>query len=227
MIDKKIIIKMYSPFFNNTSNFKIYNNKNIKIPFTKKEIDVIKLHFSSDIIYIDSYVAIVIMGVVGFKIFHSVKDDKFWIYLIDFKQPLDINKPIYFNKYSGNAIIATGEYDLEFLLKTVSTKNFFSIINQEFPFQFFCNFFKYQFLISVSSTNATALSYNEYLSFSNWYNKFKIRVRIIHGDITSKKTGINLFKNNVVIKPRAMYVKIKEEDEFLPNKSKKYYICFL
>lgn len=221
---------MTKDIFNlNNSNLNLYSK------FNKKEILKIKEIFKFNIIKITLDIVIIIFNKdYGIKILKLNKSsNKYLICLIKIVQPINIDKPVFFNQLDNDSNINFSTSNLDKIISIINSNYIFSRFISNIGLIFYFNSYnESKKIIQVTRTNPKFLSYNEYKKIINWYNKNKIYILLEekNNSLNSKNSNNldkqSILKKNNFFKFNKVFIKIKDNNDYITNKEKKYCICF-
>ncbi len=209
---------------NNYLNLKHNNwhNENKFIPLTVEEKYKLRDIFNSKIIFENNFL-LVKYNDKGYKIFHSESDKKYYLCIISFKEPIDLEKPIYFNVWKGNAIMKDWAFDIEGIIKIIQTNPLF--INTMLTKNcLYMNSYDINNRNILVSRTKKYFGYNEYLNFYKWYIKNFIWILLVEDfDVKRMESKIKVRYGKRI---KNIYVKIEENPKIIKNEQKNFLICF-
>ncbi|WP_342252163.1 hypothetical protein [Spiroplasma endosymbiont of Amphibalanus improvisus] len=164
------------------------NNSDVKeIPLTKKEQELLVKSFTYKIINRSELKFVIKDCHIGYHLFHSAQDQRYWTKVIVFDEPFNVKKPVFNTKWLGNATVAYGFDTLEEVIEKTNKMMSFGITAKPPINDYLIDWDKKTERIYVDNEPKT-YSFDEYLEFQKWFSKNKIR-------IMSKKKGVKYFED--------------------------------
>ncbi len=214
-------------------------NEKKYIPFTEYEINkLIKLFHVKIIICNKQKIVLVKFNSKGYKFFRNYHDEFYYAAVIEFKEPINLKNPIYYNIWNGNMILKLRSKTFEDMLKIIQTNSIFLTAKSNTINCLYMNDYDKKNRTIIISKNPKKYSYTDYNYFYNWYKSNYIWITLSKNNIKPKlnlsEINSGVFPSKRIPKPvpsnkitsNNFFIKFDDNTKAINIEDKKYLICF-